>query len=155
MPHLGTSLFDHKAITLSLNSDKTKSKVYINPSVFSYPRTDDIVWAAVVDTYLNHAVPDQEMPVERGVHVHHARHEDRIGAEKLKVGNLFRLIAEYNALHEQKILDGNNARLDLELAAKNTEVRIHRDSMWDIDVLTRLALNATDEFFLEGLLSKV
>jgi hypothetical protein len=66
MPHLGTSLFDHKAITMSLNSDKVKSKIYVNPSVFSYPRTDDIVWAAVADTYLNHAVPDQEMPVEEG-----------------------------------------------------------------------------------------
>jgi hypothetical protein len=89
MPHLGTNLFDHKAITLSLNTDKTKSKIYINPSVFSYPRTDDIVWAAVADTYLNHAVPDQQLRMERGVHVHHARHEDRIGAEKIKVGALF------------------------------------------------------------------
>jgi hypothetical protein len=87
--------------------------------------------------------------------VHHARQEDRIGAEKLKVGNLFRLITEYNSLHEQKILDGKNARIDLELAAKNTEVRIHRDSMWDIEVLTRLALTTTDEFFLESLLSNV
>jgi hypothetical protein len=52
------------------------------------------------------------------------------------VGNLFRLITEYNTIQEQKILDGNNARIDLELAAKNTEVRIHRDSMWDIDVLS-------------------
>ncbi len=52
------------------------------------------------------------------------------------MGNLFRLITEYNTIQEQKILDGNNARIDLELAAKNTEVRIHRDSMWDIDVLS-------------------
>ncbi len=103
MPHLGTNLFDHIAITLSLNSDKTKSKIYINPSVFSYPRTDDIVWAAVADTYLNHVVPDQQLRVERGVHVHHARNEDRIGTEKIKVGALMRLITEYNRLHEQKL----------------------------------------------------
>ncbi len=77
------------------------------------------------------------------------------GAEKLKVGNLFRLITEYNTIHEQKLLDVNNARIDLELAAKNTEVRIHSDSMWDIDVLSRLALTTTDEFFLESLLSNV
>jgi hypothetical protein len=82
---------------------------------------------------------------------------DRIGEEKIKVGNLFRLITEYNTLHEAKLRDGtgNNDRLDLDLAAKNTEIRIHRDSMWDIDVLTRLDLVPSDEFFLESLLSSV
>jgi hypothetical protein len=43
----------------------------------------------------------------------------------------------------------------MELAAKNTEIRIHKDSMWDIDVLTTLALVPTDEYFLESLLSNV
>ncbi len=51
--------------------------------------------------------------------------------------------------------NGNNDRLDLDLAAKNTEIRIQRDSMWDIDVLTRLELVPSDEFFLESLLSCV
>jgi hypothetical protein len=71
------------------------------------------------------------------------------------VGSLFGLINEYNTLHEQKEREGSNNRLELDLAAKNTEIRIHRDSMWDIDVLTRLRLIPSAEFFLEGLLSTV
>jgi hypothetical protein len=48
-----------------------KPKIFINPSVFSYPRADDVVWAAVADCYLNHAVPDQQIPGD-GRLVHHA-----------------------------------------------------------------------------------
>jgi exonuclease III len=156
VPHLGCNLLDHKAVTLTLNVEKTKPKIFINPSVFSYPRADDVVWAAVADCYLNHAVPDQQMPGD-GRLVHHAMRRDRIGEEKFKVGNLLRLITEYNTLHEMKVRNdnGNNDRLDLDLAAKNTEIRIQRDSMWDIDVLTRLELVPSDEYFLESLLSCV
>jgi hypothetical protein len=144
---------DHKAVLLLLSIEKTKSKIYINPSVFSFPRTDDVVWAATADCYLNHAVPDQQMPGD-GL-VHHGRQRDRIGEEKAKVGNLFRLITEYNSIAEQIARNGENNRLELELAAKNTEIRIQRDSMWDIQVLTNLILVPSDEFFLESLLSSV
>jgi hypothetical protein len=154
LPHLSSKLMDHKAVTLSLNIEKTKSRIYINPSSFSFPRTDDIVWAAVADCYLNHAVPDQVLPGE-GVHIHHARRRDRIGEEKIKVGSLFRLIQEYNNLFEIREREGTNDRLELEIAGKNTEIRIHRDSMWDITFLTSLELVPSDEFFLESLLSSV
>jgi hypothetical protein len=145
---------DHKAVTLSLNIEKTNSRIYINPSSFSFPRTDDIVWAAVADCYLNHAVPDQVLPGE-GVLIHHARRRDRIGEEKLKVGSLLRLIQEYNNLFEIREREGTNDRLELEIAGKNTEIRIHRDSMWDITFLTSLELVPSDEYFLESLLSSV
>jgi hypothetical protein len=56
---------------------------------------------------------------------------------------------------EQIARNGENNRLELELAAKNTEIRIQRDSMWDIQVLTNLILVPSDEFFLESLLSSV
>jgi len=154
LPHLSSKLMDHKAVTLSLNIEKTKSRIYINPSSFSFPRTDDIVWAAVADCYLNHAVPDQVLPGE-GVHIHHARRRDRIGEEKIKVGSLFRLIQEYNNLFEIREREGTNDRLELEIAGKNTEIRIHRDSMWDITFLTSLELVPSDEYFLESLLSSV
>ena len=156
IPHLGCTLLDHKAVTLILNVDKQKPKIYINPSVFHYPRTDDIVWAAVADCYLNHAAEDQAPPGD-GRHVHHARGLDwnRIEREKIKVGTLLRLINEYNILFETREREGTNPQLELELAAKNTEIRIHRDSMWDIDVLTGLNLVPSDEFFLESLLSCV
>ena len=31
LPHLGTTLMDHKAVTLALNMEKTKPRPYINP----------------------------------------------------------------------------------------------------------------------------
>jgi hypothetical protein len=139
---------------MSLNIEKTRSKIYINPSVFSYPRADDIVWAATADCYLNHAVPGQDLPGD-GVLVHQARPRDRIGEEKAKVGNLLRLIAEYNTIFEHIVCNGSNERLDVELASKTTEIRIQRDSMWDIQVLTSLELVPSDEYFLEILLSTV
>jgi hypothetical protein len=71
------------------------------------------------------------------------------------VGGLLRLITEYNSLFEQKIRYGTDDRLELDLAAKNTEIRIHRHSMWDIDVLTNLRLVPSDEYFLESLLRAV
>jgi hypothetical protein len=110
----------------------------------------------VADCYLNHAAQDQAPPGD-GRLVHHARglDRDRIGAEKIKFGNLLRLINEYNIMYETKEREGTNPHLELELAAKNTEIRIHRDSMWDIDVLTGLNLVLSDEFFLESLLSCV
>ncbi len=113
IPHLGCNLLDHKAVTLTLNVEKVRSKIFINPSVFSYPRADDVVWAAVADCYLNHAVPGQLLPGDGGL-VHHAMRRDRIGEEKIKVGNLLRLIKEYNILHEMKMRDGNgnNDRLE-------------------------------------------
>jgi hypothetical protein len=92
---------DHRAITMSFNIEKNKSKIYINSSVFSYPRADDVLWAATADCYLSHAVPGD------GVLVHQARPRDQIGEEKAKVGNLLRLISEYNTIFEQIVRNGS------------------------------------------------
>jgi hypothetical protein len=86
---------------------------------------------------------DQALPGE-GQLIHHAQRRDRIGEEKTKVGNLLRLITEYNNLQETSEREGTNARLDLDIDGKNTEIRIQRDSMWDIDVLTKLHLVPSD-----------
>ncbi len=47
-------------------------------------------------------------------------------------------------MFETREREGTNPQIELELAAKNTEIRIHRDSMWDIDVLTGLNLVPSD-----------
>jgi len=151
-PHLGTTLFDHKAISLYLNIEKTSTKQFINKCALNYPRTDDVVWAAVADCYLLHAVPDQILPMEReGPWVHHATlarpMPQRLQDQKYKVGTLLRLIQEYNRLVEQRERDGASNFIDLQIAGKNTEIRIHREGMWDIDYLNRLALVPQDDIF--------
>jgi hypothetical protein len=66
-----------------------------------------------------------------------------------------RLINEYNVLIEEKMLNGENNLLDNLLAGKNTEIRIHRDEMWDINYLTQLRLVPDPDIFLETLLNTV
>jgi exonuclease III len=44
-------LFDHKSISLDFTKDKVFSKLYINRTILSNPRTDDVVLAAFADTY--------------------------------------------------------------------------------------------------------
>jgi hypothetical protein len=66
-----------------------------------------------------------------------------------------RLINENNALTAEQEQNGNNPRLDYEIAAKNTEIRIQRDGMWDIDVLNNLELAPNPDVFLETLLGTV
>jgi exonuclease III len=66
LPYLGSTILDHKSISLTLSIEKTNRKVYISPDIFVKPRTEDVVWAAVADCYLNHAVPGQEPGDRRG-----------------------------------------------------------------------------------------
>jgi hypothetical protein len=96
---LGCTFLDHMVVTLVLNVENLRPKIYFNLSIFSYQGTDDIVWAAVGECYLNHAVPHQALSGD-GWLVHHAhgRGWDRIGEEIRKVGKLLRLINEYNVL---------------------------------------------------------
>jgi hypothetical protein len=65
---LNTDLFDHKSITMDFNISKVKSKHFINPSTFNHPRFNAVVATAVVETYLQHAVVDQQdVDIEEGL----------------------------------------------------------------------------------------
>jgi exonuclease III len=61
-PTPGTILFDHKSVHLDFRNEKTKSKIYINRTIVTNPRTADVVAAAAADTYLQHAAPGQPHP---------------------------------------------------------------------------------------------
>jgi hypothetical protein len=58
-PSLNTSLFDHKSITLTFNVSNKPKQHYINPIIFKHPRFEAVVTAAVLETYLQHAVEGQ------------------------------------------------------------------------------------------------
>jgi len=156
LPHLGSTLLDHRTILLKLNIEKNVSKQSINKSILSNPRIDDVVWAAVADCYLTHADPDVPLPGDREEHVHHARPRlNRLINQKYKVGSLLRLLREYNDLVEERERTGFTLLLENQLAGKNAEIRILRDEMWDIDFLIRIQLVPDPDVFLETLLCTV
>jgi len=71
----------------------------------------------------------------------------RLENQKVKIGTLIRLINEYNLLIEEKDRIGNDNLIDNMIAGKNTEIRIHRDGMWDIDYLTQIRLVPDPDIF--------
>jgi hypothetical protein len=46
-------------VYLDFTREKTFKKLFINRTILSNPRTDDVVLAAFADTYLAHADPGQ------------------------------------------------------------------------------------------------
>jgi hypothetical protein len=58
-PWLSTSLFDHKSVNMDFSKEKIKPKLFINRTIISNPRTEDVVLAAYADTYLARADPAQ------------------------------------------------------------------------------------------------
>ena len=158
LPNLGTTILDHKAIKIKFSIEKSTNKQFINKCALNLPRIEDVVWAAVADCYVNHADPAQALPVP-GPHaryVHRAAETPlRIEDQRIKVGTLFRLIKEYNELIEEKDRIGTDNLLDNRIAGKNTEIRIHRDGMWDIEFLTQIRLVPNPDVFFETLMSTV
>jgi hypothetical protein len=68
---------------LDFTQEKTSSKLFINRSILSNARTDDVVLAAYADTYLSHAAPIQPAPVLRQ-YVFHDAPLDGIEAQKIQ-----------------------------------------------------------------------
>ena len=76
--------------------------------------------ASVLDAYLIHVDADNAENIAAVTlpGVHYAAGINPIQVEKNKVGNLLRLIREYNNLFELSVNDPNNRLIELELAAK-------------------------------------
>ena len=150
-------LLDHKPVFLDFTRNKFKSRPFINHTILSNPRTDDVVLAAVYDTYLQHMDPLDEQ-TRRALSppgVHHVEGHDVVQHEKEKVGNLIRLTRDYNDLFEQLSLDPQNNRLSLQLAGKNTEIALQKNSLTHFDNLLNIKLSTSDDTFLEILMGNV
>ena len=121
------------------------------------PRTDDIVLASALDAYLVHVDADDAENIAAATPpgVHYAVGINPIQLEKNKVGNLLRLIREYNNLYELSINDPTNRLIELELAAKNTEISLLKNTLLDFEVIENLKLVPDPDIFLEVLLSTV
>ncbi len=129
----------------------------INHTILSNPRTDDVVLAAVYDTYLHHMDPldEQSRAALTPPGVHYVEGHDAIQHEKEKVGNLLRLTREYNDIFEQLTLDPQNNHLSLQLAGKNTEITLQKNTLTSFENLLNIKLSTSDDTFLEILMGNV
>jgi exonuclease III len=149
-------LLDHKPVFLDFTRNKTRSRPFINRTIINNPRTDDVVLAAIYDTYLQHAADcEANSHLLTPPNVHHAIGISPLQLEKEKVGNLMRLIREYNNIDERLALDPNNRLTRLELAAKNTEILLAKTRLISFENLSLLTLSTTADTFLEVLLGNV
>jgi hypothetical protein len=128
---------------------------YINRTILSNPRTDDVVLAAFADTYLAHAIPDQAVLGQLELHVHGLDPVRVLNDQKQVVGNFIKLLKEYNNLIERQSRDKNNQLLDLLIAEKNTEIGAQKDKIWDVERYSALSLSCDGDFFLEALTSNI
>ncbi len=134
------------------NREKKTSKLFINRTIISNPRTEDVVLGAFADTYLAHAVPDQTLDDE---HVHHLHPERALNNQKGIVGNFLRLLREFNDLSEQEIREPHNNLIPLLKAGALTNISMQRDLIWPIEKFSGLSLTCSDDFFLEALSSNI
>jgi hypothetical protein len=150
---IANSLFDHKSISLSFLRDKLCNKLFINRTILTNPRTDDVVLAAFADTYLAHADPIQ--PDQENQFVFEDDPQRQLVRQRVAVGTLIRLLKEFNDLTERKMSDKLNQHLDYLLAGKSTEITAQRDLIWSIDRFCSLKLTCDHDFFLEALASNI
>jgi hypothetical protein len=123
---------------LSFLRDKKCNKLFINRTILTNPRTDDVVLAAFADTYLAHTDPIQ--PNQENQFVFEDDPQRQLVRQRVAVGTLIRLIKEFNDLSEKKMADKSNQHLDYLLAGKNTEIAAQCDQIWNIDRFCSLKL---------------
>jgi hypothetical protein len=84
-----TKLFDHKCVTLALNKEIQPVNVHrIDPRILKHPRFDAVVACTVVESYLQHADPEQDgLDLDEGLQA---------------IGNLVRKIRDINDLEFEK-----------------------------------------------------
>jgi hypothetical protein len=145
-------LFDHKSAIIDFTKEKIKPKLFINRSIISNPRTEDVVISSFADTYLSHADPAQLLEDE---HVHHLNPAHHLQQQKGIVGDLLRLIREFNDLSEREIIEPNNNLIALLKAGIDTEIILKKTLIWDTDRYANLKLTCSDEYFFEALASNI
>jgi exonuclease III len=153
---LSTSLFDHKLVTISFLHKKMSSKLSINRTILSNPRTDDVVLAAFADTYLAHA-GTQDAAGAAATPQLVFRHNDRdpLEAQRISVGTFISQIRDLNDLIERYHNESQNNLLKLLIAEKETEIELSRAQIWSADRFSNLVLNCDADFFLEALASNI
>ena len=141
-PEISTELFDHHRVLLSFCNNQIKLRQSINHTILTHPRFPEVLSAAVADTYINHADPENNplFDLNRG---------------RLEVGSFLTLLREINDLEHDIALNGNNLQFELQLDNKLRELEILKNAMPDPEQLDSLSLSCPDDNFLEVLMGNI
>jgi len=139
-PSLTTELFDHKAVKLYINKIESVPKKFIDNTVLNHPRLQFVIQAAVIDCYLNHAVPAPGLDIERGLQ---------------EVGLFFGLLRDINDIELELELNGNDNLLELRKQGLITELTDRSGTLPDPETLNNLALSCDDDVFFEVLVGNI
>jgi hypothetical protein len=136
---VSTTLFDHKSISLSLSKRNIgKSNIIANNTII-HPRYLMLIAAVTLETYLQHAVPDQD-----GLHLQVALRE---------LGNFYNTFRELNELELQVCLSGN--RNEEHVRRLNDRLLLLSTRFPDPTVLNRIILAPNADIFFETLTNNI
>ncbi len=130
------------------------SKLTINRSILSNPRTDDVVLAAFADTYLAHARGPGPAELQPQL-VFRLNERDPVEEQKLTVGTFIRQLKELNNLIERSRTETETNLLQLLIAEKETEIELTRALIWSVERYSNIELNCDPDYFFEALASNI
>lgn len=140
-PSLDTSLFDHKSIKLEFDRQNNYSKHFINPSIFKHARFNAVVATAAVETYLQHADPDQP-----GLDLPHGL---------AHLGEIINTIKNANEVEFEIAFSGTTQLLEHTLSGLNTELELLIQDLPDPELLNDIRLTCNADVFLEVLMGNI
>jgi exonuclease III len=139
-PYLSSELFDHKFVTLTLNKPTFKQSVSINHSIIFNPRLPDVILAATVDCFLQHAVPDPAYNLDRGL---------------VEVGNFIRIMRDLNNNELSLALNKDDNNLIVTNRRLNDLLAEQRRLLPTPDQLNILVLDCEPDLFLDVLVNNI
>jgi hypothetical protein len=131
----------NKSIHLNFNTSKHVKNHYINPAIFKHPRFDAVLATAVAETYLVHAVRDQQdVDVQEGL---------------LHIGRLIEKISQCNELEFNANFESDPHIYLVELDNKMQELYRLVESLPEPHHFREIELMCTPDIFLEVLMGNI
>ena len=127
-------------VTLFFNKKKCKNLQKINHAILTHPRFMEVVTAATVDCYLQHADMDNNPGID-------------INQGKLEIGVFLNTLRSINDSELDIKLNGSTDNKQIILLGLITELRMLKDNLPTPDQLSCISLTCDDNVFLEVLMS--
>jgi hypothetical protein len=126
---------------LHFNTSKHVKNHYINPAIFKHPRFDAVLATAVAETYLEHAVREQQdVDVQEGL---------------LHIGRLIEKISQCNELEFKANFESDPNNYSIELDDRMQELYRLLESLPEPHHFNEIELMCAPDVFLEVLMGNI
>jgi hypothetical protein len=136
-------LFDHKQVSLLFRRENPYKKQKINDKILKDPDLVDVVNITVVETYINHIVPDANVS------------DLQIEVYKNIVGQVLMNQKDLSKLKLTIASTGFDRRLDENVRMLRNSIKNNLDQLPPIDVLQGCSLSCDNDVFLEILIMSI